>query len=178
MNRMLMISKIIILCVGFVLVVFLMTRLGKNGMPSGFNALFGLPEASQTSGRVAVLMKPLNWCDTRVQELELPGGVVVRQVKMKWMAIEASETRALADLMVEKWFGQHCTVNVEAVAGTPAGEVSFQPYMTVKFIKGEPVTLMRSADGLFRWKNEMFRSTELENAIAELAAQAQHATGG
>lgn len=178
-----MFMKIIILSIGFVLVVFLMSKLGNNGLPSGFLSIFGLPASTQqvsdggldTRG-VATLMSTMDWCETRVAELELRGGFIIRQVNMKWMGVWGGNSRPLGDLVIEKWFGRNCKVHVEKIADNPGSD--FQPYMTVKFIKGEPVTLLRSADGYFKWKNEIFRSTELESAIAELAAQAQPAAGG
>ena len=183
MNNIMMFVKIIVLTLGFVLVVFLMTNLGNKGLPSGFLSVFGLPNASTQQvpegiapeRRTATLMSMLDWCETRVAELELRGGFIVRQVNMKWMGVWGSQTRELGDLTIEKWFSRNCKVNVEKVTDEVGAD--FQPYMTVKFIKGEPVTLMRSVNGYFKWRNEIFRSSELEGAIAELSAQFQPASG-
>lgn len=183
MTNILMFVKIFVLTLGFVLVVFLMTQLGRDGLPSGFLSVFGLPASTQGASqgspdarRVATLMSTLDWCETRVAELELRGGFIVRQVNMQWMGVWGGQSRPLGDLTIEKWFGRNCKVHMEKVVDDPGAD--FQPYMTVKFIKGGPETLMRSADGHFKWKNEIFRSSELESAISELAAQAQPAAGG
>ncbi len=185
MNNIMMFVKITVLTLGFILVVFLMTNLGKDGLPPGFLSVFGLPsaQAPQTLGggipperRTATLMTTLDWCETRVAELELRGGFIVRQVNMKWMGVWGSGTRELGDITIEKWFSRNCKVNIEKVTDEVGADI--QPYMTVKFVKGDPVTLMRSVNGFFKWRNEVFRSSELENAIAELAAKFQSTSGG
>jgi len=180
MNRAMMMIKVVVLCGGLVLVVALMSQLGNKGLPTDFLSVFGMSKPvvqDHVEGeRVATLLSPLNWCETRVQELELPGSIIIRQLGKNWMLVSASNTRPLDNLQMEKWLGQYCTVQVEKVP-EPAG-TTFLRHMTVKFIKGEPGDLLRSEGGLYKWKSQVFRSSQLDAALQNLAAQAQHTTGG
>lgn len=176
-----MMIKVVVLCVGLVLVVGLMSQLGNKGLPSDFLSVFGMSKSGSQAGpaegeRVATLLSPLNWCETRVQEIELPGSIIIRQSGKNWMLVVASDTRPLDNLQMEKWLGQYCTIQVEKVP-EPAG-ITFQNYVTVKFIKGEPGVLLRSDTGLYKWKTQIFRSSQLDAALQSLAAQAQPTTGG
>jgi len=160
--------KVNFLLLALVGVVFLMSKLRSNGLGQGVAAIFGLPSPGKVI-KVAPgsVTTTLDWCDTRVSAIERTGSPTLRQVKLKWMW-ESTPPLELNFIAVEKWFGRHCRVKVERLGPGQFNEASAQPAMLVHFIKGPAETLYRMGSNVFKWRQEIFRSDELDGALKDL----------
>ena len=159
--------KINILLLALIGVVVLMRLMQSETGPGGLAAI--LETQPPTSRRGSPAPEPtgevimMDWCDTRIVALERPGKPTIRQVKLKWYAGEA----LLEFIPVEKWFGRNCRVRIDRVSSEEFNSSAAKPAMTVKFIKGEPEPLLVAGD-VYRWRQEVFRSAELDQALVEL----------
>ncbi len=168
--------KLNFLLLAFLGVIFLMSKLRSNGMGEGIAAFFGGPAPGKIV-RVAPgsVTTTLDWCDTRISAIEREGAPTLRQVKLKWLW-ETTPPQELNFIAVEKWFGRNCKVKVERLAPDRFDEASQKPAMLVHFIKGPAETLFRVGEDLFKWRQEIFRSSELKEALVDLENLPDHGT--
>ncbi len=156
--------KLNFLVLGLFLVVYAISKFNSAGMQDNLALLMGLRAGLQAAPPGTVVTQ-MDWCDTRVRARERPGQPTLRQEKLKWLW-QGDPVLELNFIAVEKWFGRYCRVMIDRVDPADLGTVG--PAMTVHFIKGEPETLMRSVGGVYRWRQEIFRSSELDQALKEL----------
>jgi hypothetical protein len=105
------------------------------------------------------------WCETRVSELESPGVFRLFQKGTQWFLERQGQSREVNPVAVEKWFGRHCSLNVEAAA---TRSTQLTPGLIVHFINGKDQTFQRDAVGIYRWMDHDFKSPELEAALSYL----------
>jgi len=158
------IVKINVLVLALLGVVFVMRSMQSGPGPSTLAALLGAPPppaapSEPTRGAATTL----DWCNTRVSALERPGKPTIRQIKLQWYL----EDKLLEFIPVEKWFGRNCRVIIDRVSPSEFDAATAKPVLVVKFIKGEPETLM-AAGNIYRWEREIFRSSELDQALVDL----------
>ncbi len=103
-------------------------------------------------------------CPTRVASITTSDGQGIVQDEMKWYRRANGNLEELDPVAVEKWFGKNCKIEIEPVKKVDSSTVVF----VVAFVNGPPETLYNAGEGLFRWKNKTFKSTQLEAAIASL----------
>jgi hypothetical protein len=155
-----LILKINIMIVAFFVVLFAIRQLHTRGFEQGVNAVLGVPGEVKPDSAITTL----DWCETRVVAMERSEKPIIRQEKLKWYAGKT----AISSLEVEKWLGRNCRIRVERVAPELLDTSKSKPAMIVRFIKGEPVTLVQGESDLFRWQEETFRSAELTRALSDL----------
>lgn len=107
----------------------------------------------------------LNLCPTRVSSVSLIGSLAIIQDGMTWFRAAQGERKELDQVAVEKWFGLHCMIDIEAVKGPAPSDMN--PLITFAYVSGSPVTLQRSGD-IFMLHGQYFRSNELTEALKEL----------
>jgi hypothetical protein len=152
------IVKLNFFILGLGLVLYTMYSLNKTGLPGGIRTALNL--SGQASGS-------LSWCDTRVAGLIRPNSFRLTQEGNSWM-VEKSSKEAISFLAVEKWFGEFCKVAISPLNVNEIAAASFQPQLFVKFIKGPVQILAATADGIYQWKGQFFRSKELDQALNQL----------
>lgn len=114
----------------------------------------------------------VDWCQTRVDEIEVPGKFRVFQEGLKWYREDAQGvTYELGFIPVEKWFATHCRLKVEGKTEGLATELSGPDEATlarVGFVNGSDLIFKEIAQGIFTWDNVTFRSEELKPALEGL----------
>ena len=151
------------LVLGFVLTIFAIYMVQTRGLPAPILNVFGIDAGKRSS------TYRQSWCDTRVSALIRPNEFKLEQEGMKWIG-DDGEPRELNFIAVEKWFGRNCAVRAQ-VAESPISleeKSEFIPALFVKFITGEVTSLRRSADGRYIWRDRVFRSPKLDQALGEL----------
>lgn len=115
----------------------------------------------------------VDWCTTRVDEIEVPGKFRVFQEGLKWYKEEAKgSTVELGFIPVEKWFANHCRLNVEGKTEGLATELSGPNQATlarIGFVDGSDLVFKEIAQDIFTWDNVTFRSEQLKTALEDLA---------
>ena len=160
------ILKINFLILILVVVFMVMNRLETQGLGSSFLTVMGL-------GSQGTAGKQVTWCDTRVTSVEMAGLKLIQE-GLKWFV--ETETRAEADFVsVEKWFGRHCTLDINPVGLDSLDLKKFDPLLTVSFVKGPQQQVLRSGEGIYLWQNQAFRSSELDEALKTLPDLPQRA---
>lgn len=109
-----------------------------------------------------------SWCDTRVKSIELGPEDSIVQRKLKWFRETKNQSKELDFVAVEKWFGRHCKLTIEPQPTEGFVEPSPAATLKVEFIKGPGSTLWRQKDGLFKWYDQVFSSSQLKTALSEL----------
>ncbi|USN46788.1 MAG: hypothetical protein H6626_11315 [Pseudobdellovibrionaceae bacterium] len=160
-----LIVKLNFLILGLALAVYFISDLKKQGLSSTAITVMGLEEKSPS--RSARLRGAVDWCETRVKQVSLPSGLRVVQEGMKWLAYNG-EAQELNFVEVEKWFGRFCKVEAEFVTPDTIEAATLMPALGVQYIKGADKTLEKSVDGIFVWGKQVFRSQQMEEAIATL----------
>ena len=159
--------KLNFLVLALLLVIFAMSKL-RRGISDGVAMVMGLHNgAAAPPSKAAAAVTVLDWCDTRVKSLSRPGKPTLTQARLKWLwqSDPALELNAVA---VEKWFGRYCRVQIERVDPAELGESAAA--LVVDFVKGPSETLQRSVAGVFKWRQEIFKSAELSKALEDLEA--------
>ncbi len=133
--------RVIVMCAALVAVITIMFRL--NSPPSS----------------------ELNICPTRVSSVAVIGSMALMQDGMTWYRAKGGQREELEPVAVEKWFGLHCKVDIEAVSGPAPKET--HPWVTLAYVSGVPKTVQRAED-IYMWDGRYFRSTELTQAMTEL----------
>ncbi|HMN67412.1 MAG TPA: hypothetical protein PKC28_02640 [Bdellovibrionales bacterium] len=123
--------------------------------------------APMVEGREHVSRTAVHLCPTRVSSLSVIGKFAILQDGMKWYRSRDGQREEVNQIAVEKWFSEHCTVKADLMDMPPTAAVT-APIVTLAYVSGEPVTLQRSADGLFALGKNYFRSPELEAALESL----------
>jgi hypothetical protein len=159
------IVKLNFLVLALLVVIFAMSKL-RSGVSDGVAMILGMQPPSQAPAPGTVITT-LDWCDTRIKALIRPGRPALEQVKLDWIW-KGEPPEKLNFISVEKWFGRYCRVQIERVDPDQLGTVG--PALEVHFIKGEPETLRRSVAGVYQWRQEIFRSHELDQALVDLEA--------
>ncbi len=144
-----LIFKINVMVLAFIGVIYVMRSM-KSGPP--------MPPEPTPGAKTT-----MDWCDTRVIALEREGKPAVRQDKLKWYVGD----QILEFIPVEKWFGRNCRVVIDRASPSEFDEAKAKPALIVKFIKGEPEALLASGN-VYQWRRELFRSSELDQALADL----------
>ncbi|MCB0385335.1 MAG: hypothetical protein KDD43_08075 [Bdellovibrionales bacterium] len=155
--------KINFLVLGLVVVMMVMFRLKDKGLNENIQAVMGL----NLSGESPSVTQEVTWCETRVSSLEMEG-LRLFQEGLKWF-METDGKREADFVSVEKWFGRHCTLDVDPVTLEDLNLDQFNPLFTISFVKGPRQQILRSGDGVYLWGNQAFRSTELDEALRALA---------
>lgn len=116
--------------------------------------------------------KQVDWCKTRVNEIEVPGKFRVFQEGMKWYREEKGTTTELGFIPVEKWFSNHCRLSAEGKTEGFATDFAGPNQVVlarVGFIDGHVSLFKEISQGIFTWGNEVtFRSEQLQKAISDL----------
>ena len=156
-----MIVKLNFLVLGLGLTLYFMYYNKHNGLPPAVLEFFGV---AQTPA-----MYKESWCDTRVESLIRPDKFKITQQGSRWMR-ENGESHPLNFVSVEKWFGRYCAVRAERLDENISLEqkAEFLPALFVKFITGEVEYLRRSPDGRYIWRDRVFKSSKLDQALGEL----------
>jgi len=158
--------KLNFLVLALLLVVYAMSKL-RGGINDGVAMVLGLKAGDNITVAPGSITTVLDWCDTRVKSLARPGKPTLTQTKLKWIW-QADPALELNVIAVEKWFGRYCRVQIERVDPAELGESA--PALIVEFVKGAPETLSRSVAGVFKWRQEIFKSAELTKALEDLEA--------
>jgi|GEM_PF-1722338 len=142
--------------------------------------IYQLNHSSQWSNSVALLFygtdskHQVNWCETRVKSIEVPGKFRVFQKGLKWyrQAEPDAVTYELGFVAVEKWFATYCSLPAEGKTEGLAAELSGPKESVlarVHFIDGRGSVFREIAEGIFTWDNTTFRSREMKPALKDLA---------
>lgn len=110
-------------------------------------------------------LRELNVCPTRVSSISVIGSMALIQDGMTWFRTKEGQREELDPIAVEKWFGEHCKVEIESVSGVAPKET--RPWITFAYIAGSPVTIQQAGD-ILMLNGRYFRSSELTQATAEL----------
>jgi len=151
------ILKINFLILGLFLVFMLMNHLKTKGLDGSLLAIMGLGGGSANQ---------LTWCYTRVIAIEM-AEIKLFQEELRWF-VETETKKEVDFVSVEKWFGRHCTLDVEPVDLDSLNLKEFSPLMTVIFVSGSRKQVLRSNRGVYLWQNQAFRSSELDKALKTL----------
>lgn len=152
--------------VALVAIVLTQRSLEHRGLGPQAAAVFGLSSPMPENGvRHARLISKLMWCETRVVELEMPGRFRLYETGSRWFIERSGHSQEVNAMAVEKWFGRHCSLNVE-VAAPASTEPS--PGLIVRFVNGKDETFEHTGTGIYRWMNRDFKSPELEAALGYL----------
>lgn len=149
-----------------------------NGVrPQHFQKFFGVFEGQgDTRGNVAGGFFRL--CHTRILSLEFPDGKKVEEtkagaVRMKWIALDPKPSE-MNYLEVEKWLGRNCRVPASAVDNAAAAKSAPGSLaVSVAFINGATTVIETLDENVFRVGDEVFKSPELTQALADLRRLAQ-----
>ncbi|MGE0763052.1 MAG: hypothetical protein AB7N80_07225 [Bdellovibrionales bacterium] len=158
------IVKLNFLVLGLLGVIFAMYKIQSGAVSDAINMMMGV-KAAEAPPPPGTIVTQMDWCDTRVRSLGRPGKPTLRQEKLKWLW-QADPTLELNFIAVEKWFGRYCRVKIERL--DPDQLANAAPVLVVEFIKGAPETLLRSVAGVYKWRQEIFRSQELDQALEAL----------
>ena len=107
----------------------------------------------------------LNICPTRVSSISVIGSMALIQDGMIWFRTKNGQREELDPIAVEKWFGAHCSMAIEAVSGTAPKDT--RPWVTLAYVSGLPLTIQREQN-IFMFGGRYFHSEELTQAVAEL----------
>lgn len=115
----------------------------------------------------------VDWCHTRVDEIEVPGKFRVFQEGLKWYREDFSKNQVaeLGFIPVEKWFSNHCRLEAQGKTEGLAAELGGPDEKTlarIGFIKGPDVPFKEITEGVFTWDEVTFRSNQLKAALEEL----------
>ncbi len=156
--------KSIFLTVSFCLIVALIYKLkNTEGLSDSLGLmLYGVESKNQ-----------VDWCTTRVTEIEVPGKVRVFQEGLKWYREIPNEGRTseLGFVPVEKWFASHCRLSAEGKTEGLATELAGPDQAilaNVSFVNGKSESFKEIAQGIFTWNNVTFRSEQLKAALEGL----------
>lgn len=183
MNK-LLILKIVILVGALAMIISIMGKLSPEKVTDALATIGAAPGTPDSPGlqpwtrEVKPGEERFNICRTRVHAVVWADGKKVEELKqglkLTWRSFNP-EPRELPYMGVEKWFSRHCQIVIQPVrdaAQTPAPG-DFQPYLKLEFIDGEAQLIERTVDGIFRSGDAIFKSDDLEAAMAELSAIAQ-----
>ena len=167
------IIKLNFLVLALVLVLFAIYKIRGGSLDRGVSAMLGI-EAGQPeqNPKIDGVIGHLDWCDTRVSEIIRPNQPKLIQEKMKWIW-EGNPSMELNFLAVEKWFAQFCEVLIDRARPVDFVESQAEAAMEVHFIKGNPTKLLMDKNGVYRWRNTVFRSAEMDAALQALSALPQ-----
>jgi hypothetical protein len=90
---------------------------------------------------------------------------------MAWFIKKSPEEKEvqLDPVSVEKWFGYNCSVIVEDSRPVASNEIqAATPVLTIDFIQGASETINRLANGAYQWKQIVFHSKQLDDALKQL----------
>jgi hypothetical protein len=154
--------KLNFLVLGLGLTLYFIYYNKNNGLPPAVLEFFGIAPSNQNIYKETL-------CDTRVESLIRPEKFKITQKGDEWVR-DNGDSILLNFISVEKWFGRNCAVRAERVNENISLEQKseFLPALFVKFITGEVEYLRRSPDGRYIWRNRVFKSSKLDQALGEL----------
>lgn len=150
--------KLNFLVLALLALLFLMKQLRSPELQKSVGAIIG--GGTSLSNTVTTL----DWCDTRVKALERPGKPVLYQEKLKWFL----GTEEVQFVPVEKWFGRNCRVRIKRLPPNPLTKGA--SVLVVKFINGQMATLLKGEGDTYQWREEVFHSPEMTQALSDLDA--------
>lgn len=106
----------------------------------------------------------INLCPTRVSSISVIGRFALTQEGMSWFRLADGQRTELDPVAVEKWFSNHCTVEVQPVADAKDGA----PLMTLAYVSGSPQTLLMNEDNIFSLGGLYFKSTQMIQLLTSL----------
>lgn len=170
-SRLLMSAKILMMGICLVAILWMIKSLQSDGLPSSMQDFFGVqPSPESTEGiRKIFVGKKLSWCETRVKGLRA-GGFALEQKDRDWVWATEAKATPVNFLDVEKWLARYCTIPImpDNRESETAQKDSFKPVLRVSFIKGGDVELLKSEQGLYSWRGQVFRSYEMNKALEAL----------
>jgi hypothetical protein len=119
-------------------------------------------DATELSAHVSSML--LNLCSTRVRSVQFPDGLRIFEEGRDWKA-EKGSVKTLDSVAVEKWLARHCHVRGQPAVSHVAS--AWQKLMTIEYVDGQKREFQK-ADRYFASNGQVFVSTELEAALAEL----------
>lgn len=150
-----LIFKINLMVVGLVVIIYTSHALSTRGLPSSLGSFLGMGPSTN-----AILN--VSWCDTRVTSIEFEPGQKIFQEGYKWYSQTAGQSPTeLNFLAVEKWFAEYCKVKAKNASDVPASGIA----AVIEFIDGRREMIKTAGNGLFRWRDRSFESTELEQGL-------------
>ena len=151
------------------LVFYTILQINRKGLPGTvWNVLGVSPPHHQANS----IPRKLTWCETRVRSMENSKGFRIYQddqEKFKWFSsTQASPPQEIELLAIEKWFGKHCSLQIESVNQEVIDQGGFKTALVIEFIKGTAERLLKNDPNIYSWKGQVFRSPQLDIALSEL----------
>lgn len=184
--------KVLVLIAALGMIIYIISNLSPEKVSDSLAAIGAAPGTADAPGLqpwtrpVGEGEERFNVCRTRVHAVEWPDGKKIEEkkagLKLTWEA-HSPEARELPYLGIEKWFSRHCQIVIAKVgassaAGTGAGSPGvptpeFKDFLALVFVDGSRVQIRRTADGVFDFDGQTFKSADLDEAIVELKQIAQ-----
>ncbi len=168
--------KVNILILAFVLVLLSIHKIKIGGITSSLEALLGIEpqvevELDEDSPlrELAQGVTRFFWCQTRVQKLEFASGESLEQEGLRWFWTSAEGRQELNSVLIEKWFGDHCTLEIKQLAADPVLREDMGLWMRVHFIRGNPQDFhLNPSLEVFHFSGRYFMSPQLVEATLSL----------
>lgn len=142
--------------------------LGALGIEPGTRTSPGLQPSNRA---LEVGQERFNICRTRVHAIIFNDGKKIEESRngldLKWMAHDQTP-REISYLDVEKWLSQHCQIVIEPRSIQIGESLRFSQFVTIEFIDGTKMHVLNSGDGTLRIEDKVFRSSDFQDALAEL----------
>lgn len=175
--------KILVLVLSLATVIYAMRAIRQGSLDRFFQTLESVPNSSSKgtksldSSEKEKSGEPIqiHLCKNRVHAMVLSDGHRIFEKRngldLKWMAesgADAGSIRELNYLDIEKWLGQHCAVDALRHDMSPGEILTFEGFLTIEFIDGTKIDILKSGENLFKVDELVFQSTDLNEALTEL----------
>ncbi len=113
----------------------------------------------------------LNWCASRVAEIEEVNPITsykIFQAGNEWVVDRGVKT-VLEKTLMEKWLGEHCTLQLDEIVKSPPPGPSELGWVRVRLVNGQVLEFRRYAEGFHRYgADRWFKSNEWDVALSQL----------
>ncbi len=160
------ILQINFLIVAFGLVLYSIYFLNRNGLPTTFEDLMGLPPKDMVVGKEF----ELKWCPSTAKNVSAQGNVKLVMKDYEWSQISPSELK-LNFVAVEQWFTEYCFVPAKLVRYVvnkelPAVSQQFSEVLRIEFSNGISETVAKGANNQILVGNFLIESSKLQEGLA------------